>query len=272
MSACTPKYKAIDPQYPERRAEQGRMRMPCAAFVLVRCRAAKALPKSASPQIQERSADLAQKFSENTLDATDRWAYYATAEEMQGIPDDVQQAAWTAAQAEGKDGYKLTLKSRATCPSCEFATHSSLRESSTAPDVTRASDQAEGDGQQYDNTRHHRRAPGPAPRRSAAAGLRRILAKSLVGAQDGQVAAKKVITFLRDLAQPARPYAEDVQDLRQFAREHLGPQPIPSPGTGRSSPKSQGSSATPSMSRKSRSISPPPRRWPGLFKDHRNLV
>jgi oligopeptidase A len=45
------------------------------------------------PQIQERQAELSQKFSENALDATDAFAYYATAEELDGVPADVQQAA-----------------------------------------------------------------------------------------------------------------------------------------------------------------------------------
>ncbi|MBA4267710.1 MAG: oligopeptidase A, partial [Comamonadaceae bacterium] len=39
--------------------------------------------------LQERQAELAQKFSENALDATDAFAYFATADEMAGVPDDV---------------------------------------------------------------------------------------------------------------------------------------------------------------------------------------
>ena len=61
-------------------------------------------------QIQERQAELAQKFSENALDATDGYAYYAQADALDGVPADVQQTALEAARAEGKQGYKLTLK------------------------------------------------------------------------------------------------------------------------------------------------------------------
>src|SRR5205085_3263989 len=60
-------------------------------------------------QIQERSAELTQKFSENALDATDAFAYYAGEDELDGVPPDVAQAARAAAEAEGKGGYKLTL-------------------------------------------------------------------------------------------------------------------------------------------------------------------
>src|SRR5574344_733838 len=101
---------------------------------------------------ERRSAALAQKFSENTLDATDRWAYYASAEEMAGIPSDVQEAARAAAQAEGKEGYKLTLKIPCYLPVMQFAHSSALREKLYRAYVTRASEQAEGDLAKYDNT------------------------------------------------------------------------------------------------------------------------
>ena len=219
------KYKAVDVQTlnaEQRKAHANALR----SFVLSGAELQGAA-KERFAAIQERSAALAQKFSENTLDATDRWAYYATAEEMQGIPADVQQAARTAAQAEGKDGFKLTLKIPCYLPVMQFATHSSLREKLYRAYVTRASDQAEGDGQQYDNC----------PIIEELLALRHEEAQLLGYANFGEVSLvpkmanspQEVITFLRDLAQRARPYAEkDVQDLRQFAREHLGlsdPQP-----------------------------------------------
>ena len=219
------KYKAVDVQTlnaEQRKAHANALR----SFVLSGAELQGAA-KERFAAIQERSAALAQKFSENTLDATDRWAYYATAEEMQGLPADVQQAARTAAQAEGKDGFKLTLKIPCYLPVMQFATRSSLREKLYRAYVTRASDQAEGDGQQYDNR----------PIIEELLALRHEEAQLLGYANFGEVSLvpkmanspQEVITFLRDLAQRARPYAEkDVQDLRQFAREHLGlsdPQP-----------------------------------------------
>lgn len=219
------KYKAVDVQTlnaEQRKAHANALR----SFVLSGAELQGAA-KERFAAIQERSAALAQKFSENTLDATDRWAYYATAEEMQGIPADVQQAARTAAQAEGQDGFKLTLKIPCYLPVMQFATRSSLREKLYRAYVTRASDQAEGDGQQYDNR----------PIIEELLALRHEEAQLLGYANFGEVSLvpkmanspQEVITFLRDLAQRARPYAEkDVQDLRQFAHEHLGlsdPQP-----------------------------------------------
>lgn len=213
------KYKAIDPATltPEQRqAHSNAVRN----FVLSGAELTGAA-KERFAQIQERQAELSQKFSENALDATDAFAYYATAEELEGIPSDVQQAALAAAQAEGKSGYKLTLKMPCYLPVMQFAARSDLRAKLYRAYVTRASDQAEGDGRKFDN--------------SALIGeilaLRREEAQLLGYANFGEVSVvpkmaqspAEVIRFLRDLARRARPYAEkDVADLRAFATEHLG--------------------------------------------------
>ena len=178
-------------------------------------------------QIQARSAELAQKFSENALDATDAFAYYATAQELDGVPADVVAAARSAAEADGKEGYKLTLKMPSYLPVMQFAKSSSLREKLYHAYVTRASDQAEGEGLRFDNT----------------AIIKEILAlrleeAQLLGYQNfGEVSLvpkmahtpRQVVDFLRDLSQRARPYAEkDVADLRAFAAQELrlsNPQP-----------------------------------------------
>ena len=172
-------------------------------------------------KIQERSAELAQKFSENTLDATDHWAYYATAQALAGVPEDVKQAAKAAAEADGKQGYKLTLKIPSYLPVMQFAHSSALREKLYRAYVTRASEQAEGDLAKYDNTAIIQEI------QAQLLGYQNFAEVSLVPkmAQSPQ----QVIDFLRDLARRARPYAEkDVADLREFAAKELGitdPQP-----------------------------------------------
>ena len=213
------KYKAIDPATlnPEQRqAHSNAIRN----FVLSGAELQGAA-KERFAAIQERQAELQQKFSENALDATDAYAYYATAEELDGVPADVQNAARAAAQAEGKDGYKLTLKMPCYLPVMQFATSSALREKLYHAYVTRASDQASGDAARFDNT--------------AVMGeilaLRKEEAQLLGYGNFGQVSLvpkmaqspEQVIHFLRDLAHRARPFAEkDVADLRTFAADHLG--------------------------------------------------
>ncbi|MEO7129503.1 MAG: oligopeptidase A, partial [Rhodoferax sp.] len=89
--------------------------------------------------IQERQAQVSQKFSENALDATDAFAYYAREDELAGVPDDVKQAALAGAKADGKEGYKLTLKMPCYLPVMQFARSSALRETLYRAYVTRAS-------------------------------------------------------------------------------------------------------------------------------------
>jgi len=172
-------------------------------------------------QIQERQAELSQKFSENALDATDAFAYYATEAEVAGIPADVLQAARAQAEAEGKAGYRLSLKMPSYLPVMQFATSGKLRETLYKAYTTRASDQAAPEFSKFDNS----------------AIMKEILALRLEEAQllgyrnfgEVSVVAKmakspdEVITFLRDLARRARPFAEkDVADLRAFAASQLG--------------------------------------------------
>ncbi len=213
------KYKAIDPTTlnPEQRqAHSNAIRN----FVLSGAELQGAA-KERFAAIQERQAELQQKFSENALDATDAYAYYATAEELDGVPADVQNAARAAAQAEGKDGYKLTLKMPCYLPVMQFATSSALREKLYHAYVTRASDQASGDAARFDNTAVM----------AEILALRKEEAQLLGYGNFGQVSLvpkmaqspEQVIHFLRDLAHRARPFAEkDVADLRAFAAEHLG--------------------------------------------------
>lgn len=172
-------------------------------------------------KIQERQAELSQKFSENALDATDAFAYYATDAEIAGIPADVLQTARAQAEAEGKAGYRLSLKMPSYLPVMQFAVSGKLRETLYKAYTTRASDQAAPEFSKFDN----------------GAIMQEILALRLEEAQllgyrnfgEVSVVAKmaqspdEVITFLRDLARRARPYAEkDVGDLRAFAASQLG--------------------------------------------------
>ncbi len=172
-------------------------------------------------EIQERQAALSQKFSENALDATDAYAYYATEAEVDGVPDDVKQTALAAAQAEGKPGYKLTLKMPCYLPVMQFAHSSALRETLYRAYVTRASDQASAEGLKFDNSALI----------AEILQLRQEEARLLGYANFGEVSVAtkmasspdQVTSFLRELATKARPYAQkDIADLREFATSEMG--------------------------------------------------
>ena len=175
-------------------------------------------------QIQERQAELTQKYSENALDATDAFAYYASENELEGVPADVVHAARAAAEADGQVGYKLTLKMPCYLPVMQFAKSSALRERLYRAYVTRASEFGDP---AFDNTALI----------TEILALREEEAKLLGYANFGELSVvpkmaespEQVVKFLRDLAAKARPYGErDVAELREFAAKELGladPQP-----------------------------------------------
>jgi len=171
--------------------------------------------------IQERSAELAQKFSENTLDATDAYALYVGTDELAGVPDDVVQATAAAAKADGREGHKLTLKMPVYLPVMQFAHSSALREKLYRAYVTRASDQAEGDGAKFDNSAIMGELLALRHEEAQLLGHRHFADVSLVPKM--AQSPEQVIGFLRDLATKARPFAErDLADMRAFARAELG--------------------------------------------------
>ena len=168
-------------------------------------------------RIQERQAELSQKFSENSLDATDAYAYYAQDGELSGVPEDVLHAARAAAQEEGKSGYKLTLKMPSYLPVMQFAHSSKLRETLYRAYVTRASDQGD---LKFDNSALILEILALRREEAQLLGYRNFGEVSVVAKMADS--PQQVIAFLRDLAAKARPYGEkDVADMRAFAAEQL---------------------------------------------------
>ena len=170
--------------------------------------------------IQERMAELSQKFSENALDATDRFALYVEKETLEGVPDDVINTARAAAEKEGKGGYKLTLKMPCYLPVMQFAKSSDLRHQLYRAYVTRASDQASNEFAALDNSALIKEILQLREEEAKLLGFQNYAEVSVATKMADSPA--KVISFLRDLAQRARPFAEkDLADMRQFATAHL---------------------------------------------------
>lgn len=214
------KYKAIDPRALNAEQQEA-LKHAIRNFVLGGAELQGAA-KERFAKIQERQAEVQQKFSENALDATDAFAYYAGEAEVAGVPEDVVQAARAAAQADGKDGYKLTLKFPSYFPVMQFAHDGALRERMYRAYVTRASDQGDP---KYDNTALIREILELRQEEAQLLGYRNFAEVSLVPKMADS--PQQVIAFLRDLAGRARPFAEkDVADMREFAARKLG---IPDP-------------------------------------------
>ncbi len=169
--------------------------------------------------IQERSAELGQKFSEHVLDATDAYSYYATADELKGVPADVISAARSAAEAEGKEGHKITLHFPSYMPVMQYADDRALRERIYRAYSTRASEL--GANPALDNGPLMQEMLMLRQEEAQLLGYPNFATVSLVPKMAESPA--QVLDFLRDLARRARPYAEkDLAELREFAAKELG--------------------------------------------------
>ena len=213
------KYKAIDPatlNTEQRQAHKNAVRN----FVLGGAELVGAA-RERFAAIQEKQAELSQKFSENALDATDAYTYYATADELDGVPEDVVQTALAAAKSDGKEGYKLTLKMPCYLPVMQFAKSGALREKLYRAYATRASDQAPPDTLRLDNTALIQEILALRLEEAKLLGFGSFGELSLVPKMANS--PEQVISFLRDLGAKAKPFAvKDLADLREFAAQHLG--------------------------------------------------
>ncbi len=168
-------------------------------------------------QLQEEQAELAQKFSENVLDATDGYALHAEEDELDGVPPDAKAAARHAAQAEGKAGYKLTLHFPSYFPVLQYARNRALRETLYRAHVTRAS---EFGPPERDNSTIMRELIRLRQEEARLLGYASYADVSLVPKMADS--PTQVLEFLRDLARRARPFAErDLRELREFAHKEL---------------------------------------------------
>ncbi len=211
------KYKAMDPA--TLNTEQTKARDNALRNFVLSGAELNGEPKTRFAAIQERQAELSQKFSENVLDATDQWSLLVSPAEMIGVPEDVCKATQAAAQAQGQEGHLLNLKMPCYLPIMQYAQSSGLREKLYRAYVTRASDQA--DKPEQDNTALIQEILTLRQEEADLLGFTNFAEVSL--ANKMATSPDHVVAFLRDLAQRARPSAErDVAEMRAFAAEQLG--------------------------------------------------
>jgi oligopeptidase A len=169
--------------------------------------------------IQERMAEVGQAFSEHVLDATDSYAHYVGEAELEGVPGDVKEASRAQAQAEGREGHKLTLHFPSYFPVMQYATNRELRRILYTAYVTRASEL--GSRPELDNTALMRELLELRQEEARLLGHASYADVSLVPKMAQSPA--EVLGFLRDLGRRARPYAQrDLDELRTFAAAELG--------------------------------------------------
>ncbi len=170
-------------------------------------------------EIAEELSELTVKFGQNVMDATDEWGLYIEdLAELDGLPQDWLSAARSAATADEKTGYKVTLKQPSQGPVMQFCSNRSLRETVYHANATRASEFGPAE-----------RDNGPLIQRIHAL---RTEAAQLLGFNnygEESLATKmadtpaEVAEFLRNLGHGAKPFAaKDRAELKAFAKEQLG--------------------------------------------------
>ncbi|BBB59589.1 oligopeptidase A [Undibacterium sp. KW1] len=171
-------------------------------------------------EIQEKQAALSTKFSENLLDATNDYGLFIEdVAELKGLPEDVLQAAKSAAEADSKTGYKFTLHFPSYFPLLQYAENRHIRETIYRANATKASEL--GSKAEWDNSDIMAELLRLRKEEALLLGYQNFAEVSLVSKMAESPA--QVSQFLEDLAKRARPYAEkDLAELRTFAADELG--------------------------------------------------
>lgn len=171
-------------------------------------------------EIQEKTASLSTRFSENVLDATNDFELLIkNVSELSGLPEDILHAAQAAARADNKTGYKFTLHFPSFYPVMQYADNRAIREKMYRANATRASEL--GTNPEWDNTGNINELLRLRKEEALLLGYPNFAEVSLVPKMAHT--PDEVIAFLEDLAERARPYAEkDLAELKRFGKDELG--------------------------------------------------
>jgi oligopeptidase A len=174
--------------------------------------------------IQEELATLSAKFDDNVLDSENAWTHDVDDErQLAGVPADVIATARANAQADGREGYRLSLRYPCYMPVIQYADDRALRALMHRAAATLASDL--GASPEWDNSAVIARILELRAEEARLLGYANFAELSLVPKM-AQTPAD-VLGFLRDLARRARPFAErDYAELVEFARRRLGIQDV----------------------------------------------
>lgn len=172
-------------------------------------------------EIQARLSELASRFSNNVLDATQGWTRLVTDEaDLTGLPQSAQAAARQLAEQKGQQGWLFTLDIPSYLPVMMYADNRALRAELYEAFTTRASDQGPNAGK-WDNSAIM----------TELLSLRRELALLLGFGNYAELSlatkmadkTEQVVGFLSDLAAKSLPQGKaELEEIRTFAAEQHG--------------------------------------------------
>ena len=181
-----------------------------------------ALPDDAKAEFRansQRLTELASRFSNNVLDATNAWQLpLADDARLSGLPDTIKPLLADLARQRGMDGYCLTLDAPVVIPVLTYADDRELRETVYRAYNARASELA--DEGQYDNAAIIEETMRLRARQAEILGYADYAALSVADKMAKQPQA--VFTFLDDLVDKSKAAGEaEMAALRDYAAREL---------------------------------------------------
>ena len=172
-------------------------------------------------EIRSRLSELSSKFSENVLDATNKWEKHITDQtQLAGIPESSLAGFAQAAQAKSLDGWLLTLDFPCYLPVMTYCENAELRKEMYTAFATRASDQGPHAGE-FDNSKLMDETLALRHELAVLLGFNNYAEYSI--ATKMAQSTDQVMSFLTDLAEKGRPQAQrEFDELIAFARDEHG--------------------------------------------------
>jgi oligopeptidase A len=177
--------------------------------------------KSRYAEIQQQLSQLATRFEQNLLDATQAWSKHVTSsEKLKGLPESSLSMLQQAARDEDKEGWLLTLQMPSYIAIITYADDRELRREIYEAYSTRASCQGPF-AAKWDNTAIIEQILRLRHEQAKLLGFSSYAERSL--ATKMAESPQEVMRFLNDLAVKARPMAErEFLELQEFAAPQLG--------------------------------------------------
>jgi len=171
--------------------------------------------------ISLEQSNLASKYEENLMDATNAWKKHITDElELTGLPPSALAQAKQAAEQEGLEGWLINLQFPSYSAVMTYADNRELRQEHYQAFATRASDQGPDAGR-WDNTDIMEQTLALRHEKAQLLGFNNYAELSLAAKMADK--PEDVISFLEDLADKSwRQGRKDLAELREFAEQYHG--------------------------------------------------
>ena len=172
-------------------------------------------------EISQQLSKLASQFEENLMDATNAWQKVITdVEQLKGLPESALAQAKQSAEAEGTEGWLISLQFPSYLAVMTYADNRELRREHYQAYSTRASDQSP-DADKWDNSEAMEQILALRHEKAQLLGFNNYAEYSL--ATKMADSTDTVVNFLEDLAEKSLGQAQrDLDELRQFAASEHG--------------------------------------------------